>query len=125
MPHAEIGVRIAADGKTAALLPAGDASHPIDLTLDEITRLIAHLGEARRQMVQGQPTPSLTGATVSIAANTSWHIQAYPSGGALFAFYHPSFGPVGFVLPRDQLAGIVRFLNNQLAMTPPPTGTAH
>lgn len=125
MPHPDIGVHIAADGKTAVILPAGETSHPIDLTLDQITTLIAHLGEARRQMVQGEPTPSLTGATVSIAAHTSWHIQSYPSGGALFAFYHPSFGPVGFVLPRDQLSGVVQFLNNQLAVTPPPTGKAH
>lgn len=125
MPRADIGVRIADDGKTVAILPPNEASHRIDLTLDQITTLIAHLGDARRQMLQGQPSPNLEGATVSIAANTSWYIQSYPSGGALFAFYHPSYGPVGFVLPADQLSGIVKFLNNHLANVPPPTETAH
>ncbi|MGO4572906.1 hypothetical protein [Microvirga sp. 2TAF3] len=125
MPHADIGVRIADDGQTVAIQPVDETSHPIDLTLDQITSLITHLGEARRQMVQGQPSPSLTGATISTAANTSWYIQSYPNGGALFAFYHPSFGPVGFVLPRDQLSGVVQFLSEHLATTPPPAETAH
>jgi hypothetical protein len=66
------------------------------------SRNISELGDARSQMVEGQPSPKFdqVDATVSVAANTTWYIEASPPRGALLAFYHPKFGPVGITLQR-------------------------
>jgi hypothetical protein len=91
------------------------------------SRNISELGDARSQMVEGQPSPKFdqVDATVSVAANTTWYIEASPPRGALLAFYHPKFGPVGFTLQRDQVTRIVRFLADRFIhqLDHPPKGT--
>ena len=110
-----------ADDRKAALLEigaGGEPPHKLALSLDQLTTLIGQLGEARRQMVQGQPIPDLEGKVISTVGSTNWHVQASPIKGSLIAFYHPSFGPVGFTMPRDDAVKLVRFLTNRLALSP-------
>jgi hypothetical protein len=87
------------------------------------SRNISELGDARNQMVEGQPSPKFdqVDATISVAANTTWYIEALPPRGALLAFYHPKFGPVGFTLQRDQVTRIVRFLADRFIHQPRPS----
>ena len=63
--------------------------------------------------------------TISTVANTKWHIRAFPPAGALLAFYHPKFGPVGFTLPRDQIAKIVSFLTDRFILQPTQSAEKH
>ncbi|WP_210252253.1 hypothetical protein, partial [Microvirga tunisiensis] len=54
-----------------------------------------------------------------------WHIRAFPPAGALLAFYHPKFGPVGFTLPTDQIARIVSFLTDRFILQPTQSAEKH
>src|SRR3954465_3406266 len=60
---------------------------------------------ATEPMVEGQSPPDFESDDVTIctAANTKWHIRAFPPAGALLAFYHPKFGPVGFTPQETRL----------------------
>jgi hypothetical protein len=91
------------------------------------SRNISELGDARSQMVEGQPSPKFdqVDATVSVAANTTWYIEASPPRGAFLAFYHPKVGPVGFTLQRDQITRIVCFLADRFIHQLGPTAERH
>lgn len=112
-------VRLEDDKKTVVIefLSASGATGSLSLKLDELTKFIRGLGAVREQMVAGELAPSLQGATVQAAYNTRWHIQhdAFSEGSAL-AFYHPAFGPVGLVVPKEQLPDIVRVLTAHLGI---------
>jgi hypothetical protein len=97
------------------------------LALDELDKLIGELGNARSAMVQGQSPPDFESDDVTICtvANTKWHIRAFPPAGALLAFYHPKFGPVGFTLPTDQIARIVSFLTDRFILQPTQSAEKH
>jgi hypothetical protein len=62
---------------------------------------------------------------ISAVANTTWCVKASPPNGAILAFDHPKFGPVGFTLRRDQIASIVRFLTNRFILQRPPSEEKH
>ena len=128
MPDAWLSVRVAQDRKTVAIAAAPKLpSRQVELTLGELDKLISELGDARSQMVEGQPCPKFdqVDATVSVAANTTWYIEASPPRGALLAFYHPKFGPVGFTLQRDQIAKIISFLTDRFIHQRPPSAKRH
>lgn len=127
MPGVEITIRVTRD-RTAATIEialSGQSSQRLVLGIDELDRLISELGTARSKMVEGQPPPDFEELSISTAANTKWYIRAYPPSGALLAFYHPKFGPVGFTLPRDQIAEIVSFLTKRLILQATPSSEKH
>ncbi len=129
MPHARLSVRVTEDKETVAIVPAatGPRSFQLDLTLDELDKLIGELGDARSQMVQGRPSANFQSEDVriSVVGNTTWCIKARPPEGALLAFDHPKFGPVGFTLPSDQIANIVRFLTERFILQQAPSTERH
>ncbi len=106
-------VRLEDDKETVVIefLPASGATGSLSLKLDEFTNFIRGLGAVRQQMVAGESIPPLQGANIQAAYNTRWLIQhdAFSEGSAL-AFYHPAFGPVGLVVPKEQIPDIVRVL---------------
>jgi hypothetical protein len=118
MPKVQIGIQIADDRQTVAIefMPEGQPPCPLDLSLDQLTGLIRLLGSARHKMVEGQPTPNLGGHEIDTVVGASWYIQTAQIDGSLLAFYHPAFGPVGFAIPKAEVAEIVRLLNNHLAL---------
>ncbi len=71
-------------------------------------------------MVRGLPSKNALSEDmrISTAANATWWIKAALPSGALLAFDYLKFGPVGFTLPSDQIARIVRFLTNRLSLQP-------
>ena len=116
-----IRIQVSDDKKDATLefLPASGLSGSLTLTLDQLTALITGLGMARRQMVEGQPNPPINNQQFQTISNARWYIQPEPlTEGSLLAFSHPSFGPVGFVVPRDQIAEMVRVLTVHLRILP-------
>ncbi len=128
MPAARLRVQVAQNKKTVAIVPSPRlSSRQVELTLGELDTLISELGDARSQMVEGQPIPKFdqVDARVSVAANTTWYIKASPPRGVLLAFYHPKFGPVGFTLQRDQITRIVRFLADRFIHQLGPSPERH
>ncbi len=129
MPHARMKIRVAPDTKTVAIKTSlsGQPSHRLELTLDELDKLISDLGDARAQMVRGLPSENAQSGDmrISTAANATWWIKASPPTGALLAFDHPKFGPVGFTLPSDQIARIVHFLTNRFILQPTASAEKH
>jgi hypothetical protein len=127
MPDARFRVRVTNDRKTVAIetAPSERPSHQVELTLDELNRLISELGDARSQMVKGQPRANLDEVMISTVASTNWCIKALPPSEALVAFDHPKFGAVGFTLPRDQIARIVRFLTDRFILQHGPSTERH
>jgi hypothetical protein len=113
-----LSIQIADDKSSVVVqfLPASGASGSLVLTLDQLTALIRGLGSARAQMVSGEQI-SLEGAEIQAIFNTRWYIQPEPlSEGSSLVFYHPAFGPIGFVVPRDQVSEIVRLLTVHLGI---------
>jgi hypothetical protein len=129
MPDVEMTIQIAHDRTATAIeiAPPGQLPHRLVLALDELDRLISELGDARSLMVEDHPSPDFESdeVTISTAANTKWYIRAYPPAGALLAFNHPKFGPVGFTLPNDQIARIVSFLTERFILQPTQSGEKH
>ena len=127
MPDARFKVWVIDDRTTVAIetAPGEEPSHQVELTLDELNKLISELGDARSQMVKGQPKANLDNVMISAVANTTWCIKASPPSGALIAFDHPKFGAVGFTLPRDQIAKIVRFLTDRFILQPGSSTERH
>jgi len=126
MPDPRMRIQVAQDGKTVSIV-ASTAAQSIELTLDELNKLIGELGDARSRMVEGLPSENFNdaGVKISAVANTTWCIKASPPASVLLAFDHPKFGPVGFTLRRDQIASIVRFLTNRFILQHPPSEEKH
>ncbi len=129
MPNARFSVRVTENRKTAAIVPPPSRrlSRQVELTREELDQLISELGDARSQIVKGQPSADFESEDVTISAvgNTTWCIKARPPAGALLAFDHPRFGPVGFTLPGDQIAKIVSFLTNRFMLQSSPSAERH
>jgi hypothetical protein len=124
MAEARIGIRIAEDRKsvTLAIAPVGVEGIPIELSLDQLTNFIALLGETRARMLEGLSTGPLEGKSIRTVLEPNWYVQVAQIEGSLIAFDHPAFGPVGFAIPRQDVAKIVRILTAHLALPEAPTG---
>jgi len=129
MPDVQMAIQVAQDRKAVAIEIASLGQTPLQLVLglDELDVLIGELGNARSQMVAGQPQPDFDSqeVTISTVANTKWYIKASPPAGALFAFHHPKFGPVGLTLAADQIAQIVSFLTDRFILQPTLSAEKH
>jgi hypothetical protein len=110
-------------GVSITFLPASGVSGRLNLTLDQLTALIHGLGRIRCQMVAGQEIPDLEGQAIETAINTRWHIQPEPmTEGTALLFYHPAFGALGYLVPRDQIPLMVRRLADHLHIQPTTPG---
>jgi hypothetical protein len=129
MSEVQMAIQVAQDRKAVAIEIAPPEHSPLQLILDldELNGLISKLGNARSQMVAGQPQPDFEneGVTISTVANTKWYIRASPPSGVLFAFDHPKFGAVGLTLAADQIAQIVRFLTDRFILQATQSAEKH
>ncbi|WP_134495844.1 hypothetical protein [Microvirga pakistanensis] len=129
MPDVQMTIQVDKDRNAVALeiAPVGQSPQRFLLSLDELDKLIGTLGDARSRLFEGQPIPDFEGAgvTISTSANTKWYIEAHPPAGALLAFYHLKFGPVGFTLPSDQIATITKFLTERFILQPTQSPGSH
>jgi hypothetical protein len=96
---------------------SGSRSATVRLNLDDLSVLITALGSARQTMVAGRPMPSLQGQRVQTVLKPQWYIQPEPlSEGSVISFYHPGFGPVAFLVPREHVEAMVRLLTAHLGI---------
>jgi len=118
MAEVRVGVKVADDRQSVTIQigPAGGASHPVALSLEQLTKVIQLLGQARTRMVEGTPKQPLDGKTVETVFEPPWYVQVASIDGSLLAFDHPSYGPVAFAIPRSDITKIVRTLNEHLAL---------
>jgi hypothetical protein len=72
MPDPRMRIQVAQDGKTVSIA-ASTAAQSIELTLDELNKLIGELGDARSRMVEGLPSENFNdaGVKISTVANTT------------------------------------------------------
>jgi hypothetical protein len=118
MAQARVGVRVADDRKsvTIEIGPVEGPSSPVELDLEQLTKVINLLGKARGFMLDGSRVEPLDGKTVETVGNPVWYAQVAQIDGSLLAFEHPSYGPVAFAIPRSDVAEIVRILSAHLAL---------
>jgi hypothetical protein len=118
MPEARVSIRVADDRRSVAIEigPVDGPSAPVALDLEQLTTIIKLLGQARARMILGTRKQPLEGETVETVFAPPWYVQVAQIDGSLLAFDHPSYGPVAFALPRDDVARIVRTLSGHLAL---------
>jgi len=118
MPEARVGIRVADDRQSATIEigPVEGPSAPVTLNLEQLTKVISLLGQARMQMLEGQRIEPLGGTRVTTITDPMWYVQVAKIDGSLIAFNHPAYGPVAFTLPREDVAKIVGILTNHLAL---------
>jgi hypothetical protein len=124
-PQPRMQVQLSDDKSRATIefLPASGVTGSLTVDVDQLLTLVRSLGQVRGQMAAGRPAPPLEGIQLEVAFNTQWYIQPEPlTEGSLLSFYHPAFGPVGFLVPREQVAEMVRLLTKHLE-APPMTAT--
>ena len=106
-------IRVSEDRSTVSigLAGAGGGAVTLRLNIDDLTKLIAALGNARQSMAVGRPMPPLKGQQIPPVYKPQWCIQPEPlSEGSALSFYHPAFGSVAFVVPREHVEAMVRLL---------------
>ncbi len=102
---------------TLEMLPASGMTGQITLTLEQITTLIARLGQARATMIGKVSPPPLEGVPLNPVFGTRWAVQPEAlTEGSILAFQHPAYGPVAFVLPPTDVEKVVRTLTSHLGM---------
>jgi hypothetical protein len=118
MAEARVGIKVAEDRQTVTIEigPVGGASSPVELNLEQLTKVISLLDQARSRMVEGSRKQPLEGKTVEIVIDPPWYIQVASIEGSLLAFDHPSYGPLAFALPRDDVVRVVQALSAHLAL---------
>ncbi|WP_201861501.1 hypothetical protein [Microvirga soli] len=118
MAEARVGIKVADDQQTVTIDigPIEGPSAPVALDLEQLTKLIKLLGQARSSMVVGTRKQSLDGQTVETVFSPPWYIQLAQIEGSLLAFDHPSYGPIAYAIPRGDVARIVEVLSAHLTL---------
>jgi hypothetical protein len=110
-------IKIADDKSTAALRVFDESGAEVVATMDadKLLSLIKGLGAVHSKMIEGRPLPDLERARVDAVVNPRWYVSPQLMGEAsALSFYHPSFGPVGFLMPIDQVERMISFLAKQV-----------
>jgi hypothetical protein len=111
---------------TLEMLPDIGASRSIDMTFDELTAHITNLAEIRSAMAIEREIPKLEGISIKAVYDTRWYTNPVPAAnGSAIVFYHPGYGPVGFIIPTGQAIYLASLLTAQAAasMNVVPTKT--
>ena len=118
-----VGARYEPKTVTVEFAPEVGVTGTLTLTQDLLLAIIKDLGGVHEQLTREEPPPQLWAKRIDCVFNARWHIQPHPLWeGSLISFFHPGFGPLGFVIPRDQVEEIVRTLSHHLELPPQPRG---
>ncbi len=102
---------------TIEFLPTSSISGTLELTEPQLLKLITGLGNAHAYMVVGSELPKLEGQQIEAVFNTLWYVNPELMGEATaMSFFHPAFGPLGFLIPIDQVEHMIRLLTTQVEM---------
>jgi hypothetical protein len=118
MAEARVGIKVADDQQKVIIEigPIEGPSAPVALDLEQLTKLIKLLGQARSRMITGTRKQPLDGQTVETVLDPPWYVQVAKIDGSLLAFDHPSYGPLAYAIPREDVAKIVKTLSAHLAL---------
>ncbi|CDG38875.1 MULTISPECIES: hypothetical protein [Asaia] len=104
-------------GATLRFLEGSGLEGEIDLTLDQLSQLIASLGRVRFAMTAGQAQPPIGNAPFLPVYSTNWALQIDAlTEGSTLAFQHPAFGPVGLVFGPEDAEKLVNGLKHHRAI---------
>jgi hypothetical protein len=102
---------------TIEFLPLSGASGTLELTADQLLKLIQWLGQAHATMIVGVELPPLEGQQIQGIINAQWYVNPELMGEATaMSFFHPAFGPLGFLIPIDQMEHMIHLLTTQVEM---------
>lgn len=108
------------DDKTSTSVKMVDesgSSATATLNAENLLGLIKALGSAHAQMIAGNGIPQLAGVKVEAIFDTRWYVNPELMGEAsALSFYHPSFGPLGFLVPIDQVEYMASLLTKQVEL---------
>ncbi|HTV33267.1 MAG TPA: hypothetical protein VME69_09230 [Methylocella sp.] len=106
------------DDQSSVLIEAtGESGEKITTRLDaqELLALIQELGKAHSQLIAERPVPPLKGQKIEGIFDTLWHVSPELMGEAsALSFFHPFFGPVGFLVPIEQVEQMVLLLSDHI-----------
>jgi len=106
------------DDQSSVLITVGCESgteRTVRLNARELLALIHKLGEAHSDLIADRPVPPLKGQKIEGIFNTVWSVSPELMGEASgLSFFHPFFGPVGFLVPIDQVEQMVALLNGHI-----------
>ena len=98
---------------------SSDSDRSVTLDRDQIRNMIEALGSLRTRLMRNQP-PQVLSLDVTVQTpifGPSWVVRLEAmTEGSLFAFAHPAYGTVGFVLPLQDVEKMVRALMTHLGM---------
>jgi hypothetical protein len=117
MPEDHVKVQIADDRSKAVVTFSPDAATTggIEVSAAQLLEMIHKLGRAHQSMVEDREIPALKGQTIHSIFNTRWFVNPELMGEAcVLSFYHTAFGPVGFVMPLDQIEKMASILMKQI-----------
>ncbi len=98
---------------------SSDSDRSLTLNQDQIRNMIEALGSMRTRLMRNQPSQILSfDVTVETPVfGPSWVVRLEAmTEGSMFAFAHPAYGTVGFVLPPQDVEKMIRALTNHLGM---------
>jgi hypothetical protein len=102
---------------TVEFLPMSGASGTLELSADQLLTLVQGLGQAHATMIAGVEVPSLEGQQIQGIFNTRWYVNPELMGEATaMSFFHPAFGPLGFLIPIDQVEHMIHLMTTQVQM---------
>ncbi|GBQ11712.1 hypothetical protein [Swaminathania salitolerans] len=104
-------------GATLRFLEGSGLEGEIDLTLGQLSQLIASLGRVRFALTNNQPQPPIGNAPFLPVYSTNWALQIDAlTEGSTLAFQHPAFGPVGVVFPPGDVETLIKGLKQHRAL---------
>lgn len=113
----EITVAEDKSGVQIKLINQVDGEASASLGEREMLELIKALGAAHAALVEGKPIPPLEGQRISAVFDTRWYVNPELLGEAsALSFFHPSYGPIGFLVPMDQVERMVALLTRQIEL---------
>jgi hypothetical protein len=118
-------IKVSTDTKMTAIdfPPQSNVTGTLNLNQAELLETIQALGTAHAALLASSPLPLLEGQDIDAVINTRWYIQPeLLSECSVISFLHPSFGPLGFAIPRDQLPLMVDLLSKHLDIQPQSSG---
>jgi len=102
---------------TLEFLEGSGAQGKLTLNVDQLTQLIANLGNARAALLEKQDVPKIEGAKFNPVYRTNWALQLDAlTEGSLLAFQHPAYGPVGVVFTPSDAETVIKGLQRHRAI---------
>jgi hypothetical protein len=121
MVEPRMTIQIAEDKSKATFtfLPASGVTGTLEVTTDQLLHLIKTFGQTYQAMNAGNEIPKLEGEQIKAVFGPTWYASPELIGEAsCLSFQHPAFGPLGFLIPIDQVEEkLIPLLTNQVELS--------